>query len=274
MDLKYRKIIAKVKPLHRAIRSAMYNSGSEFYRKIYKERDYKSLFESLHDSQVGKRCFIIGNGPSLTVDDLEKLVDEDCFGTNEIHRIFQKTRWRPKYYLIMDRYSKSTSKQIKDLECKTVFLGDYYWRFNEVLREDAICLHQHQDLNGNSFRFSSDISKCIYNSPTVSFGAMQIAAYLGYKEIILLGFDHNYSFEFDKRGNVISTGTANAHFFKDDMPEDIIANICGMNKAYEAARAYCCENGISIKNATRGGKMEIFERINFDELTQKQMKIY
>ena len=39
-----------------------------------------------------------------------------------------------------------------------------------------------------------------------------------------------------------------------------------MTKAYEAFRRYADENGIKVKNATRGGKLEIFERVDFDSL--------
>ena len=266
MKLKYRKIIAKVKPLHRIIRFAMYNSGIFYYKRVAKKNQYVKLFNSLRDSCIGQRCFIIGNGPSLSVDDLEKIKSEHCFGTNEIHRIFNKTEWRPKYYVIMDRYSKSTPEQIRDLDCETVFLGDYYCRFNQLLRKDAICIHQHQQLNENSYSFSPDISKCIFNSPTVSYGAIQIAVYLGYKEIYLLGFDHNYCFEFDKNGNIVNTGNSSAHFFKDDVPEDIVANVRGMTLAYQAANEYCKKKNIKIFNATRGGKLEVFERVNFDDI--------
>ena len=266
MDLKYRKIIAKIKPLHNIAKAVMYDSGAFYYRKRYLNCGYEEVFKRLHNSCNGKRCFIVGNGPSLAVSDLEKLTKEDCFAANEIHKVFDKTTWRPKYYLIMDRYSKTTPEIISKLECENVFLGDYYCRFNSVERKDVICLHQHQDLSDKNFRFSHDISKRIYNSTTVSYGLMQIAAYLGYKEVYLLGFDHNYSFEFDEKGNVIKTDTSNAHFFKDEIPEDIIANVYGMTRAYESFKQYAEKNGIKVMNATRGGKLEVFQRVSFDDL--------
>lgn len=266
MKLKYRKLIARIRPIHKIARMAAYNSGYFYYKRIYRANDYNSVFCELKNSSAGKRCFIIGNGPSLKVEDLDRLVDEDCFGTNEIHRIFSKTEWRPKYYLIVDRYSKSTPEQIRDLECERIFLSDYYCRFNNVLLKNFICLHQHYNWNRNNYNFSKDISKKIISSPTVSFGAMQIAAYMGYSEVYLLGFDHNYSFEFASDGSVLNTGTTDTHFFKDDVPEDIIADVWGMTKAYEAFRDYADCNGIKVRNATRGGKLEVFERVNFDRI--------
>lgn len=266
MDLKYRKIIAKIKPIYKVAKLLMYNSGFFYYKKIYKKCNYKLIFESLKGSKKGKRCFIVGNGSSLSAEDLNKIQAEDCFGANEIHRIFDQTKWRPTYYLIMDRYSKSTPSQIEKLECETVFLGDYYCRFNEVKRKNYICLHQHLNFKEDSYEFSGNIEKCIINSPTVSYASMQIAAYMGYSEVYLLGFDHSYALEFDEGGNVVSKGKQNNHFFKDDVPEDIIANVRGMTKAYEAFKRYAKNNGITVKNATRGGKLEVFERVDFDSL--------
>lgn len=266
MNLKIRTAIARIKPLHKLCRAIMYDSGFFFYKRLYKENNYERVFSDLKDSKKGKRCFIVGNGPSLKSDDLDKLANEDCFGTNEIHKIFNRTKWRPKYYLIIDRYSKSTAEQIKDIDSETVFLSDYYCRYNKVLRDKYICLHQHFNWNEKNYSFSADIGKCFVSSPTVSYAAMQIAAYLGYSEVYLLGFDHNYSFEFDSAGKVVNTGKSDTHFFKDEVPEDIIADVLGMTRAYQSFKRYADENGIKVRNATRGGKLEVFERVDFDTL--------
>lgn len=266
MNLKLRLIIARFKPLHQALRCFMYNKGVFFYRKLYKERDYEELFTSWKNSKKGKRCFLIGNGPSLKVEDLEKLKNEDCFAVNEIHRIFPRTTWRPKCITIIDRYTKSTPDEIKNLDCELVFLGDYYWRYNTVLREDAVCIREIYSYKDSKYKFSGDLRKGTYSAPTVVYTAMQIIAHFGYSEVYLLGFDHSYTFEFDKKGRVINTGRESTHFFKDEKASDIIGNVWGMTKAYEAFKKYASEHGILVKNATRGGKLEIFERVDFDSL--------
>lgn len=132
MDLKYRNLIRKCKPVHKLLRWIAYNSGFFFYFKLSRKNNYKTYFSSIKESKKGKRCFIIGNGPSLNAKDLDKLVNEDTFGVNEIHRLFSKTLWRPTYYIIIDRYSKSSPEEIAKVECKQCFLGSYYWRYNNV----------------------------------------------------------------------------------------------------------------------------------------------
>ena len=60
--------------------------------KICKKR--KGIAElNLKNKFKNKRCFIVGNGPSLTVQDLDRLVGEDCFAANLIFKIcFEKRR--------------------------------------------------------------------------------------------------------------------------------------------------------------------------------------
>lgn len=266
MKSKWRKIITRIKPIHNLSRFIAYNSGWFFYQKIYKERRYDTLFAELKDSKHGKRCFIIGNGPSLKSKDLDQLTGEDCFAANGIYNIFPNTLWRPTYYLIMDRYFDAAPEMIRDIESDAVFLGDYYWRFNNVLRDDAICLHQRIPFNQKSYPISQDISKNVVNTYTVSFVAMQIAAYLGYKEIYLLGVDHNYEFELDEKGRIIKSLNTKDHFFQDNNPNTYASNTIGMTKSYIAFYTYAKHHNITIKNATRGGKLEVFERVDFDSL--------
>lgn len=267
MNLTIRKYIARVKPIHTLARVFMYNSSIFFYLRKNREMGLKKRILELKQTKRGKRCFIIGNGPSLSVKDLEKLVNEDCFASNQIFKLFDQTTWRPKYYLVKDRYFNSSTEVIDTLDIENVFVGDYYWRYhNTIKRKDAICLHEKYSFNEEELKVSDDITKGFYSGSTVSFGLMQIAAYMGYAEMYLLGFDHNYRFEFDKKGRVVTTKTENVHFYADDVPEDIIANVRGMTKAYESFAKYAKSHGITVKNATRGGKLEVFERIDFDSL--------
>ena len=269
MNIKIRLLIAKIKPVHTLTRVIMYNSSIFFYKKC-KTTDMEKHILSLKDSKRGKRCFIIGNGPSLRIADLEKLKNEDCFASNEIFKIFDQTSWRPKYYLIKDRYAKISPETIDSLDVETVFIGDYFWRFHEVKRPDAICLHEKYSFNESKLKVSADISKCFYNGATVSFGLMQIAAYMGYSEVYLSGFDHNYAYEIDSKGALMKTGAENAHFYEDETPKEIIGNVQAMTAAYESFKEYAFTHGITVKNATRGGKLEVFERVDFDELMKNE----
>ena len=56
----------------------------------------------LRNIYLGRRCFILGNGPSLRVDDLGRLKGEITFASNKIYLAFDKTEWRPSYFTLCD----------------------------------------------------------------------------------------------------------------------------------------------------------------------------
>ena len=56
----------------------------------------------LKDIHKGQRCFIVGNGPSLKIEDLDLLKDEITFACNKIFLAFTETEWRPTYYSVLD----------------------------------------------------------------------------------------------------------------------------------------------------------------------------
>ena len=86
---------------------------------------------------------------------------------------------------------------------------------------------------------------------------MQLAAYMGFKEIYLLGVDFSYGGQ--------KKNEAYTHFYNEKKITSIgFVNLVTL--AYQSAKQYADEHGLKIYNATRGGKLEIFERINFDDL--------
>jgi hypothetical protein len=90
---------------------------------------------------------------------------------------------------------------------------------------------------------------------TVTYVMLQIAAFMGYKKIYLLGVDCNYKY-----------GGTNNYFGSASEPDTFPHNISGMLQAYQSAEEYSRSHGFRIYNATRGGALEVFERVDFDSL--------
>ena len=244
------------------------------FNNRYKARDTKDL-ESLKGTKNGQRCFIIGNGPSLTVEDLEKIGNEDSFASNRIYRIFNRTKWRPTYYYSQDK--ETLIEVMPDLtkvirECNYVFLNSSVKNAFKDEKIDNLYFvfindRDRDKLSGQKKPlFSDDIPDQIYEGNTVTYGSIQIAVYLGYSEIYLLGVDHNYSATLNEKGEVIKDEKV-----KNYMPglEGRLTNIPDLYKttlAYRTAREECEKRGVKICNATRGGKLEEFDRVDFDSL--------
>lgn len=222
---------------------------------------YNEAIEKFQGAYKGKRCFVIGTGPSLTMDDLDVLHmhHEKCFSVNDIIKAFEQTKWRPDF-LVAEDYNQLLDKTINwnTLDVSNIFLGDTNEEFwSKKYKDNIYRYHLAYERCVNKFpKFSEDFSRKSYMGCTVIYSCMQLAAYMGFKEIILLGVDFSYA---DEQNAVYK------HFYSE---EKLIA--IGYTKevtnAFISAKKYADEKGIKILNATRGGKLELFERVVFDKL--------
>ena len=87
----------------------------------------------------------------------------------------------------------------------------------------------------------------------------------------MLGVDHNYRVTIDINGNTVTDPNQKDYFcegYDDDIKEAVVHDMGNNTRAYIDAKEYCdSTNGkTTIINATRGGKLEVFQRIDFDSL--------
>lgn len=225
--------------------SNYYNPGIKKYRNKHKKQ----------------RCFIIGNGPSLRIEDLDILYhnEEICMGVNSIYELYPRTKWRPDYYFSEDtRFvdNKEYLPAIKDMSIyKGVFIGD---RGEAEIDEKKVeVVHVQTIINKSKpAKFSHDLTKVAYFSSTVLYFCIQMAVYMGFSEIYLLGVD------FTGGKNGTWTKYKNFHGVYDG---GVLANQI-VYQGYLAAKREEEKGDFRIYNATRGGELELFERVPFDSL--------
>ena len=250
------------------------------FMSILKKRQYIDYAQSedsmkmkkLKESEKGNRCFIIGNGSSLRTEDLELLKDEVTFASNRIYNIFDKTSWRPKYYMAED------TDGLSEMAPCVLNQGIPYIILNEQAKKyinntcDFIYWGHWSDghyiinrYNDKSIHISEDVSMYFSIGYTVTFSAIQLAIYMGVREIYLLGVDFNYSVYSDKWGRK-KTKKGVITYFDGKERHGSYLNYHSTMRAYQKAKEYCDKHGIRIANATRGGCLEVFERQDFDKL--------
>ncbi|MGN1467423.1 MAG: 6-hydroxymethylpterin diphosphokinase MptE-like protein [Ruminococcus sp.] len=224
---------------------------------------------TLKDKHKGEKCFIIGTGPSLTSDDLDVLKENNipCFGTHRIFTTFETTKWRPTYYVAQDyALIENNIDKIKAIEAEIKILPAY---FAEIFGRDKdkmyFVLREYED-SADKIHFSSKINQYICQGFTVAYASIQLAVWMGFSEIYLLGVDHNYSTYMSKDGKVVSTDVKNNYFGNEDYTCDTLPRLDDSSRGYLKAKEYCDAHEVKIFNATRGGKLEVFPRVNFDEL--------
>lgn len=243
---------------------------------IYEKNRLDKKIESLKDKYYGQACFIVGNGPSLRVEDLENIKDKGIpsIGANSVYKLFDKTNWRPTYYVFQDQQmidglAKYFPNFINKCEGIVVRRDAYRQIDSSIIKNEKLFLPRlvMKIRKDNFFDFSSDIAKCAYDGCTVTYLMIQLAYYMGFKKIFLIGIDHNFPKEFDREGNIITTKKEKFHAFEDN--KDIILNpgrVIESTYAYQSANEFLTKAGVEIYNSTRGGKLEVFPRKDLDVL--------
>lgn len=222
----------------------------------------------------GCRCFIVGNGPSLRAEDLTRIHEagDISFACNRIFHIFPETYWRPTYYVSQDSQMVSSCiSEVSKIEALQKFIPMELKWYESIDIPGASYFHI-ETTDGNDptkVSFSDDISIFISNSRTVVYTAIQIAVYMGIKEIYLIGVDHHFHISQNSKGEIIIDPTAKDYFsnaYNQDKENLVIPCTDESTMTFIAAKRYADSHDIHIYNATRGGKLEVFDRKDFDSL--------
>lgn len=259
------------------------------YRKAQLKKYARSAdseyIKSIRDLHKGERCFVIGNGPSLIPQDLDRLKNEYSFATNKIYHIFNKTAWRPSYYVCIDNNVIAEEiENIKTIGDYPKFINFHAARYGRDEHSNIRYICTKGKFHVNLYKpqvseLNEDVSEYVAWVHTVTVTAIQIAIYMGFKEIYLLGVDHSYANVADSKGRIHTNPAVKADYFAGMMGTGseagnraIVTNVDAMNYSYELARKFAEQKRVKIFNATRGGKLEVFERVDFDELMKKKQE--
>jgi hypothetical protein len=246
------------------------NFAFEFSKHIFPiSSDYR-LLKDLKGKHSGKRCFIIGNGPSLNDLDLSLLKDEITFGVNAIYTNFQKMGFYPTYYVVEDMLvAEDRAEEINAYTESIKFFPNYVKHcIRRVGNQAYFNFVQSFDALGYP-AFSQDFSHRVYFGGTVSYVCLQLAYHMGFDEVYLIGFDHSYSIpeQAIREGNVITSTTEDPNHFNSEYfgkgKRWHNPMLDRMEKSYIVARRMYEAENRTIINASSGGKLEVFDRIEF-----------
>ena len=240
-------------------------------------RDVRRL-QSLHNKYKGERIFIIGAGPSINKTPLEKLEGEYTFGLNRVYLLFDRIRWRPTFYTTLDwRATPDVADEINALGGMTFFFPQ---RFRGLLRtgDDVYWYWQFYSHLG----FLYDIANGVAPGGNVAQTAIQIAYHMGFELIYLVGMDTDYKIlDTVKQSGPDEFGNGVRLYLEsteDDDPNHFDPRYLGMGRkwhnpnvprmieGYKVCKQAIEAKGRHIYNATIGGKLEVFERVDFNAL--------
>lgn len=241
--------------------------------------DASKKIKKLKSRRSSEVCFVIGNGPSLKAEDLSKLyqLEIPTFAANRIYKIFDKTYWRPTYYSCEDPVIiRDIEDQINSIDCQYKFIPiDLKW-YHEININNAYYFNMDYRRDDDiDYGFYDELSERVTCNGTVTITAIQFAVYMGYKEIYLIGVDHSYARMIDNNGNVIEDKSIKDYFddsYDDGIKNDLVHNMDDATKSFFRTKQHFGPKGIHIYNATRGGKLEVFPRVDLDTFFKEYKK--
>lgn len=219
---------------------------------------FSNRIRNYHNLHLGETCVIVCNGPSLNSTDLTCLEPSGVkvFGLN---KIYLKKPILPIDYLVavnklVIRQGVGLSKFIKRPKFFVTIRSFPIYHF---LR-GAIILQDWRTTKP----FSKDLALEINQGGTVTFVALQLAFYMGFQKVILIGCDHN----FIQEGKPNSTQTLvtkdlnhfDPNYFKGNKWQ--LADLEKSEKHYLIAKEWYEQNSREIVDCTVNGKLEVFRK--------------
>lgn len=253
------------------IRRLMSIPGRIYYRWPWGfPAENRKKLATVNNKYIGKRCFIIANGPSLNKIDFSLLKNEITLGMNRIYLMKEEKDFMPTYLACIDteRLIKPFHDDLDGLEI------DCFFPFN--LRS-FFSKKSNQYFIPESFspKFQIDATLPFGNGKTVTYTVIQLAFCMGFSEVYIIGKDHSFKTTEKAGVGVEVKGDDQNHFIKNyflpgqkwDAPDFETEEY-----AYKLSREAYEKAGRKIYNATIGGKLEIFERVDFYSLFPKENK--
>ena len=224
--------------------------------------------KTLQDQFQGKRCFVIGNGPSLKVTDVSLLKNEYTFGMNRVYLAFQEWGFKTSFLVCINNLIiEQCYQDFHNLDVPKFFS----WHSKDLLYPEGT-----PDKNTHFLfttytgkKFATQIQDRFWEGATVTYVCLQLAFCMGFEEVILIGVDHSFTTQGKANQIVISPGDDQNHFdsayfgkgFRWQLPDLEVSEI-----AYQFAKNKFQSSGRQVMDATIDGKLTVFPKVKYQDL--------
>ena len=233
----------------------------------------------LRDRHRGRRAFVLGNGPSLHIADIDRLQGEITFASNKIYLAFDQTSWRPTYYSVCDvLVARNNCEVIHSLDLTHVH-GAFV---RPILGEDRGYLYiedlpNRLDLSPPVFGFSKNMLSGANGGYSIIYLQLQLAYYMGIRQIYLIGVDFSFNVPASIQTQattelgeqVLHSANEVNHFHPDyRKPGEswTMPKLDYQKLAFARARQALEDVGGALYNASRRTELDVLERVDFDEV--------
>ena len=266
----------------------------EKYRDNRKIAEMKFLQDNLkyEDCHKGERCFILACGPSIKQQDLTLLKGEICIAVSNFYVHKDYDIIRPRYHCVPDvlgghkdvveEYAVKWFREMEEGTGQSVMFlsaGDKEWiERHSLFRNKEMAYLYFGGRWDDIERTGIDLTRSVPGVQSVSVMALAVALYMGFKDIYLLGCDHDWVLHYN----------TSVHFYVED--ESILAtrpgydewwiqdlgatfeSLVGLWRQYKSIQRLAIDGNIDVFNATEGGLLDVFPRVRYEDVVNSQEK--
>jgi hypothetical protein len=207
---------------------------------------------------------IIGNGPSLRETPLDDFKQVKAIGMNKINLLFPQVAWRPSLIVCANNLvAKQNAEYYGNAEIPVFCSWKNRWFLPAQARRNVKFF-----LNLPNRDFSTDLTMGLGSAGTVTYTALQFAHYMGADPVVIFGVDHNFTYE--GKPNEIRTVKEEDknHFVPNYFAKGQkwgVPNLEVSEEGYRNARKVFEAAGRRVVDATIGGKLRVFDRVDVVE---------
>lgn len=249
---------------------------------------------ALRNSAAGKRCFIVGNGPSLKEMDLSPLAKEDVFVTNlfALHPLLDTIR--PKFYCLSDwvhwkddsflpeileaMRRLPDSKFILEITASAAVRSEHAANAKLIRKERIyyLTVDGHKTVWDNEYapdlEAGGRLATVAWGKTVVLDFCVPLADFLGYEKIYLIGNDYNWNLEknadlaagyfYDIKKDTRGLLDSSTHIEQTRNDEHVKLILQG----FQNVQKNMIDRGRSMFNAGVGGALNVIPRVKFEDL--------
>jgi hypothetical protein len=234
----------------------------------YRYSDSRLL--QFQDRYKGEECVIIGNGPSLRHTNMSLLKGRHTFGTNRIYLGKDDFGFLPEFYLCVNQLVlEQCWEDIIQLP-----MPKFVSSHRGVMKtddKDVIYLRT-MGQPDNELSFSCNLLAGLWEGYTVTYVAMQLAYWMGFQKVMLVGVDHNFVTQGEPNKEVVSQADDPNHFsgkyfakgFRWQLPDLVNSEL-----AYRMADFTFRTTRREIVDCTVDGKCQVFRKSTLEAELKK-----
>lgn len=251
-------------------------SGLSAYRLGLRSlpNDSLSRLQRYRNRFQGRRCFIVGNAPSLRQMDLNRLNGEYCFVFNGAFDIAEIVGAETCFHAVEDRLVfEDHQARLNDLQHEAFYPTDLKHLVSS--ERPIVCPFSRAWPEWRSdWPPMVDVNQTrpiFYWGGTVAVFGLQLAQWMGFSEVYIIGVDLDYTIpDSVKRQGAVLTSTADDpnHYKPSYFGAGLRWHVPHPERMLRAFARYADQPlaGSQVFNAGIGGKLDCFPRVAFESL--------